>query len=85
MGEFLVWYYSLPLLPEACQKRGKLDFQTVEEIKRIKQFLNDNASRFHQMARSKDAKSELSEHLDLVNHLLSLKETSFRGEFSLEK
>jgi glutamyl-tRNA reductase len=84
MGDFLVWYYSLPLLPDACQSRGKPDFQTVEEIKHIKQFLRDNAAQFHKMARRKDARSELNEHLSLVNHLLSMKEISFRGELSVE-
>ncbi len=84
MGDFLIWYYSLPLLPEACQTSGKPDFQTVEEIKRIKQFLSENAAQFHKMARRKDARSELNEHLNLVNHLLSMKEISFRGELSVE-
>ena len=89
MGDFLVWYYSLPLLPQACQMSGKPDFETVAEIKRIKQFLNDNASRFHKMARQTDAESEMNEHLNLVNHLFSMKETSFfradGEELSVEK
>ncbi|MDQ6786740.1 MAG: glutamyl-tRNA reductase [Acidobacteriota bacterium] len=84
MGDFLVWYYSLPLLPKACRAGEKPDLQTVEEIKRIKQFLSGNASHFHKMARAADAESELSEHLSLVNRLLSMKETSFRGELSIE-
>lgn len=84
MGDFLVWYYSLPLLPAACLTNGKQNSETVVEIKRIKQFLTDNASRFHKMARQKDAKSELNEHLDLVNHLLSMKSASFSGELSVE-
>jgi len=70
MGDFLVWYYSLPLLPEFSASAAKPDSETVAEIKRIKQFLTDNAARFHKMARSRDAQSELGEHLDLVNHLL---------------
>ncbi|MDQ3322708.1 MAG: glutamyl-tRNA reductase [Acidobacteriota bacterium] len=84
MGDFLVWYYSLPLLPAACRASGKQNIETVDEIKRVKRFLSDNASRFHKMARQKDVKSELSEHLDLVNHLLSMKNVSFDGELSVE-
>ncbi len=80
MGDFLVWYYSLPMLPAACRASGKQDFATVEEIKRIKQFLNDNASQFHKMARQKNAESELNEHLNLVNHLLLMKDASFNRE-----
>lgn len=85
MGDFLVWYYSLPLLPAACQSSGKQTSETVNEIKRVKQFLTDNASRFHKMARQNDAESELSEHLDLVNHLLSFKRAAFAGDLTVER
>ena len=85
MGDFLVWYYSLPLLPAACQSSGKQTSETVVEIKRVKQFLTDNASRFHKMARQNDVKSELNEHLDLVNQLLSFKRAAFGGDLSVEK
>lgn len=85
MGDFLVWYYSLPLLPQSCKAGEKPDVQTVEEIKRIKEFLSSNAAQFHKMARRNDAESELNEHLNLVNRLLSLKEMSFGGELSVEK
>jgi hypothetical protein len=85
MGDFLVWYYSLPLLPAACRAGAKPDFKTVEEIKRIKRFLARNASRFHQMARQTDVESELTEHLNLVNQLFEMKEASVRGEISLEE
>lgn len=80
MGDFLVWYYSLPLLPASCAASGRQTIETVDEIKRIKQFLTENASQFHKMARQRDAKSELNEHLNLVNHLLSMKTASFGGE-----
>ena len=82
MGDFLVWYYSLPLLPEFSKTEAKPDFETVAEIKRIREFLTDNAARFHQMARSQDAQSELDAHLDLVNHLLKIKQTPARQEVS---
>ncbi len=85
MGDFLVWYYSLPLLPAACRTSGKQDFGTVEEIKRIKRFLSDNAAQFHKMARQKNVESELNEHLDLVNQLLSMTKASFNGELTVER
>jgi glutamyl-tRNA reductase len=84
MGDFLIWYYALPLMPESCKAGEKPDFQTIEEIKRIKQFLGENASQFHKMARQKDVKSELSQHLSLVNRLIAMKDSSFRGELSVE-
>ncbi len=83
MGDFLVWYYSLPLLPEFSKTKEKTDFETVAEIKRIREFLSENAARFHKMARSKDAQSELGEHLDLVDRLLKIKQTMpARGEIT---
>jgi len=77
MGDFLVWYYSLPLLPMFKNANGKVDFETVAEIKKIKQFLNNNASSFHRMARQKDIRSELNEHLNLINHLFNLQKSEF--------
>ncbi|MBA2621963.1 MAG: glutamyl-tRNA reductase [Acidobacteria bacterium] len=83
MGDFLVWYYSLPLLPEFSKAKEKTDLETIAEIKRIREFLNDNAARFHRMARSEDARNELDEHLDLVNRLFKIKQTtSARGELT---
>lgn len=77
MGDFLVWYYSLPLLPVMEKSGGKTDFETVGEIKKIKNFLAANASSFHRMARQKDVRSELDEHLNLINHLFKLQKSKF--------
>lgn len=78
MGDFLVWYYSLPLMPEFSTAEAKPNAETVAEIKRIREFLVENAAKFHRMARARDARSELGEHLDLVNHLLEIKRSSAR-------
>ncbi len=75
MGDFLVWYYSLPLLPEFSKQQAKPNPEIVAEIKRVREFLIANASRFHKMARAKDARSELGDHLELVKHLLEIKQT----------
>ena len=83
MGGFLVWYYSAPLLPESCKSGTKPNAETVLEIKKIKEFLAANASWFHQMARQKDVRSELNEHLNLVNQLYSMRKAV--GEVSFEK
>ncbi|MCA1626008.1 MAG: glutamyl-tRNA reductase [Acidobacteria bacterium] len=77
MGDFLVWYYSLPLLPMFEKADGKADFETIVEIKKIKQFLSNNASSFHRMARQKDVRSELDEHLNLIKHLFNLQKSQF--------
>jgi glutamyl-tRNA reductase len=84
MADFLVWYYSLPLLPAACKSGAKVSSETVGEIKQIKEFLAANASWFHRMARQKDVRSELKEHQNLVNYLYSLKQANL-GEVGFEK
>ncbi|MGI8642269.1 MAG: glutamyl-tRNA reductase [Pyrinomonadaceae bacterium] len=76
MGDFLVWYYSQPLLPASFKSGQKPDSKSIEEIKKIKEFLAANASWFHRMARQKDVKSELDEHKNLVKHLYAMKETA---------
>lgn len=77
MAEFLLWYYSLPLLPGGCKSGEKPDFATVEEIKRVRQFLMENVAAFHRMARQKNVEGEISEHLGLVSRLFAMKENSF--------
>jgi glutamyl-tRNA reductase len=83
MGDFLVWYYSQPLMPVFNEEKTSLE--TVNEIKRIREFLMANASRFHGMARQKDVKSELNEHLNLINHLYMLKKSASAGEVRFER
>ena len=78
MADFLLWYYSLPLLPAACRTGGKPDFETIAEIKKIKEFLMSNVSSFHRMARQKSVQGELTEHIALVDRLFAMKESSFR-------
>jgi hypothetical protein len=77
MGDFLVWYYSLPLLPVMEKTGEKAGFKTIEEIKQIKNFLAENASSFHRMARQKDVRGEMDEHLNLMNHLFNLQKSTF--------
>jgi glutamyl-tRNA reductase len=85
MGDFLVWYYSQPLLPISGGTRGeKPNAETIGEIKRIKEFLAANASSFHRMARHSDVRSELDEHLNLVQQLSQFK-NSAQGAFGFEK
>ncbi|MEO6589619.1 MAG: glutamyl-tRNA reductase [Pyrinomonadaceae bacterium] len=78
MAEFLLWYYSLPLLPATCRTGSKPDFETIDEIKKIRQFLMSNVSSFHRMARQKSVQGELTEHIALVDRLFAMKENSFR-------
>lgn len=69
MGDFLVWYYSQPMMPDFTNQTEKTDKETINRIKRIRQYLAANAAQFHQMARQTDARSELNQHLSLISQL----------------
>lgn len=84
MGDFLVWYYSQPLLPASFKSGQKPDFKSIEEIKKIKEFLAANASWFHKMARQTDVRNELDEHKSLVRQLFAMKQTAL-SEANFEK
>ena len=84
MGDFLIWYYSQPLLPASFKSGQKPDYKSIEEIKKIKEFLAANASWFHKMARQKDVRSELDEHKNLVTQLFALKQSAL-NEAGVEK
>ncbi len=79
MGEFLTWYYSLPLMPVFQKTYSKPDRATVNEILKIKDFLIKNVSELHKLAmRSKgDASSDLQNHIALVEKLQTMKSKAF--------
>ena len=76
MGEFLVWYYSLPLLPASFQPGQKPDSKSIEEMKKIKDLLASQAARFSRMTHQTDVKSVLDEHRNLMRYLFEMKETA---------
>jgi glutamyl-tRNA reductase len=79
MGDFLTWYYSLPLMPAYKKTRVKPDRKTVDDILKIKQFLVKNVSELHKLAmQSKgDAKDDLQNHIHLTQKLQSMKKAAF--------
>lgn len=81
MGEFLTWYYSLPLLPVFEKTNTKPDRATVGEILKIKNFLIKNVSELHKLAMQSrgDVSSDLQNHLALVEKLQAMKQAAFEG------
>ena len=79
MGDFLMWYYSLPLLPVFQKTYAKPDRATVNEILKIKDFLIKNVSELHKLAmQSKgDVSSDLQNHIALVEKLQTMKANAF--------
>lgn len=79
MGDFLTWYYSLPLLPAFEKTYSKPERATVEEILKIKAFLIENVSELHKLAMKSggDVKDDLQNHVRLVEKLQSMKREAF--------
>lgn len=86
MGDFLMWYYALPLLPQFGGKKGKPETAMVEELREIKAFLAKHISLFHKLARQSKgtAEDDLQIHADLVRQLYILKNLS-KEEIAVEK
>ncbi len=81
MGDFLTWYYSLPLLPVFEKTYSKPDRATVDEILKIKAFLIENVSELHKMAMQSggNIKDDLQNHIQLVQKLQTMKTAAFES------
>ncbi len=81
MGDFLTWYYSLPLLPVFQKTYTKPDRATVGEILRIKEFLIKNVSELHKLAMQSrgNVADDLQNHIALVEKLQAMKREAFEG------
>jgi glutamyl-tRNA reductase len=79
MVEFLMWYYSLPIMPD-YQKTGQRPTPEMSrEIVKVKQFLNDNLAEIHKVAAKagRDFYDDLDNHFELVEKLRELKTKAF--------
>lgn len=76
MTDFLIWYYSLPLMPRTMRCGAKPDAATQREIVRVKEFLMSNLSQLHKMA-MKDGAATFSGHAAVVDHLVEMKEAAW--------
>jgi hypothetical protein len=83
MSEFLVWYYSLPLLPSALCGGAKPDEATLKEIVGVKEFLLKNVSHVHKLAMRNGAEN-FAGHVEVVNELAAMKRQAFRAERGLK-
>lgn len=81
MGEFLTWYYSLPLMPVFQKTHTKPDRETVNEILKIKDFLIKNVSELHKLAMQSrgNTSDDLQNHIALVEKLQEMKTAAFEG------
>jgi glutamyl-tRNA reductase len=79
MSDFLVWYYSLPLLPTALRGGAKPDEATLKEIVEVKEFLLKNVSHVHKLAMRNGAEN-FAGHVEVVNELAAMKRAAFAPE-----
>jgi glutamyl-tRNA reductase len=79
MGDFLTWYYSLPLMPVFQKTYSKPDRATVDEILKIKTFLIENVSELHKMTirTGGNIEDDLQNHVRLVKKLQAMKREAF--------
>jgi glutamyl-tRNA reductase len=79
MSDFLMWYYSLPLLPALQKTHAKPEPEVVSEILKIKEFLIKNVSHLHKLAMQNggNAKDDLQNHVRLVEQLQAMKTAVF--------
>lgn len=71
MSEFLIWYYSQPLLPQTMQAGAKPDPETQKEIVRVKEFLLGNLPYLHKLAMQSG--TDFKGHIDVVNMLAAMR------------
>lgn len=81
MSDFLIWYYSLPLLPPTMNAGAKPDAATQKEIVRVKKFLLGNLPHLHKLAMQKG--TDLGGHIEVVNKLVAMKEAAFSARFQV--
>jgi glutamyl-tRNA reductase len=72
MTDFLVWYYSLPLLPAAMPCGSRPDAETLKEIVGVKEFLFANLSWVHKLALN-DGGETFAGHASVVNRLVEMR------------
>lgn len=79
MADFLVWYYSLPLLPQELHCGAKPDASTLKEIVGVKEFLLKNVSHVHRLAMRNGAEN-FAGHVEVVNELVAMRRAAYAIE-----
>jgi glutamyl-tRNA reductase len=77
MSDFLIWYYSLPLLPARMQGGAKPDAETQREILRVKEFLLGNLPHLHKLAMQKA--TDFAGHTEVVEKLTAMRDAAFEA------
>jgi glutamyl-tRNA reductase len=81
MADFLMWYYSLPLMPAKEKTGSKMSAAASREFLEIKKFVSENVSEFHKLAMQQtgDVKTDLANHARLIDKLQVMKNQAFEG------
>lgn len=78
MGDFLMWYYALPLMPATEKTNSKPNRAVIEEMVSIKEFLLKNVSEFHKLAMRNNVtlEEDVTDHVQLVNRLQAMRQNA---------
>ena len=76
MADFLIWYYSQPLLSRSAFDGNRRSASSDSEICRTKQFLLANVRHLHRMAMEEGAES-FSGHITVINKLKEMRNAAF--------
>lgn len=80
MSDFLIWYYSQPLLPVTVSG-AKPDAETQKEIVRVKEFLLGNLPHLHKLAMQKG--TDFAGHIEIVHKLAAMKRAATEARFEI--
>lgn len=81
MSDFVVWYYSLPLLPSTMKHGAKPDPETQREIVAVKELMLRNLPYLHKVAMQ--GGTDFVSHIDVVNELAAMKSAEDRARFKV--
>lgn len=78
MVDFLVWYYTLPLLPTELKCGSKPENGVQKEIVGVKKFLLENLPQLHKLAMATGAET-FAGHNEVIHKLVAMREASLAG------
>jgi glutamyl-tRNA reductase len=79
MVDFLMWYYSLPLMPHGTGGEANAAYASSADFIRVKEFLGQNVSEIHKLAArtTGNFNEDLANHFSLIQRLQSMKVEAF--------
>ena len=83
--EFLIWYYTIPILPSIKHIQDNLNGDAKTKISELRRFLTENITEFHKktLEANPDFNDELNRHFELLSSLERMNIKNFSGIIDL--